>query len=256
MHQLHLWLEGLLLIFTLNASVLVMHACSVKNPVHAGDIFAQSKATGKWSCSCCSITLVHCPTSRRSWAAAASCFSANLDPHTCLGDCCLHLRARPACIYVEESALKVTATQQPAGTHSFTSMYGLRSYQAFGLIIARRVLSNMLLIGCHQSLQQDCNTTVPVTVALSGAHWLACAVDQYQLQQDVANLKIDSKRREVRLTKMLSPASQKTQSERELGQVFKAVLVQGDKGCRSCVSHTLHAQHVCIQEHHMHSTCM
>ena len=28
------------------------------------------------------------------------------DPHTCLGDGCLHLRAQPACIYVEESALK------------------------------------------------------------------------------------------------------------------------------------------------------
>ena len=135
-------------------------------------------------------------------------------------------------------------------------MYGLRSYQAFGLIIARRVSSNMLLIGCHQSLQQDRNTTVPVTVALSWAHWLACAVDQDQLQQDVANVKIHSKRREIRLTKMLSPASQKTQSERELGQVVKAVWVQGDKSCRSCVSHTLHVQHVWIQAYHMHSTCM
>jgi len=57
----------------------------------------------------------------------------------------LHLRARPACIYVEESALKVTATQQAAGTHSFSSMYGLRSYQAFGLIIARRVSANSRL---------------------------------------------------------------------------------------------------------------
>ena len=65
---------------------------------------------------------------------------------------------------------------------------------------------------------------------------LACAGDQDQLQQDVANLKIDSKRREIRLTKMLSSASQKTQSERELGQVSEAVLVQGDKGCRCCVT--------------------
>ena len=32
-----------------NASVSVLHACGVKNPVHAGDIIAQSKATGKWS---------------------------------------------------------------------------------------------------------------------------------------------------------------------------------------------------------------
>ncbi len=32
-----------------NASVPVMHACGVENPVHAGDIIAQSKATGKWS---------------------------------------------------------------------------------------------------------------------------------------------------------------------------------------------------------------
>ena len=71
---------------------------------------------------------------------------------------------------------------------------------------------------------------------------LARAGDQDQLQQDVANLKIDSKRREIRLTKMLSSASrlssasQKTKSERELGQVFEAVLVQGDKGCRSYVT--------------------
>ena len=64
---------------------------------------------------------------------------------------------------------------------------------------------------------------------------LACAGDQAQLQQDVANLKIDSKRREIQLTKMLSSASQNTQSERELGKVFEAVLVQGDKGC-SCVA--------------------
>jgi len=56
-----------------NASVPAMHACGVQNPVHAGDIIAQSKATGKWSCSCCSITLVHCPASRRT-CAAASCF--------------------------------------------------------------------------------------------------------------------------------------------------------------------------------------
>lgn len=65
---------------------------------------------------------------------------------------------------------------------------------------------------------------------------LACAGDQAQLQQDVANLKIDSKRREIQLTKMLSSASQKTQSERELGKVFEAVLVQGDKGCSCCVA--------------------
>ena len=30
--QLHVWLEGLLLIFTPNASVLVMHACGIGNP--------------------------------------------------------------------------------------------------------------------------------------------------------------------------------------------------------------------------------
>ena len=44
-----------------NASVPAMHACGVENPVHAGDVIAQSKATGKWSCSCCSTTLVHYP---------------------------------------------------------------------------------------------------------------------------------------------------------------------------------------------------
>jgi len=41
-----------------NASVPVMHACGVENPVHAGDIIAQSKATGKWSYFRCSITSV------------------------------------------------------------------------------------------------------------------------------------------------------------------------------------------------------
>ena len=56
-----------------NASVPVMHACGVKNPVHAGDIIAQSKATGKWSSSGCSITLKHCVASRRSCTAASCC---------------------------------------------------------------------------------------------------------------------------------------------------------------------------------------
>ena len=56
-----------------NASVPVMHACGVKNPVHAGDIIAQSKATGKWTYSGCSITLIHCVASRRSCAAASCC---------------------------------------------------------------------------------------------------------------------------------------------------------------------------------------
>ncbi|DBA92575.1 TPA: hypothetical protein ACH3X1_002797 [Trebouxia sp. C0004] len=68
-----------------------MHACGVGNPVHAGDIIAQSKAT------------------------AASCFRANLDPHTCLGDCYLHLRAWPACIFVEESAPKAKQPQNHLG---------------------------------------------------------------------------------------------------------------------------------------------
>ena len=65
---------------------------------------------------------------------------------------------------------------------------------------------------------------------------LAGAGDQNQLQQDVANLKIDFKRREIRLTKMLSSASQKTQLERELGQVFEAVLLQVDRGCKFSVT--------------------
>ena len=41
-----------------------------------------------------------------------------LDPHTCLADCCLQLRAHLACIYVEESAPRITATQQAANIHS------------------------------------------------------------------------------------------------------------------------------------------
>ena len=60
-----------------NASVPIMHACGVKNLVHAGDIIAQSNATGKWSSSCSSITLVHCPASRRR-CAAASCYLSDL----------------------------------------------------------------------------------------------------------------------------------------------------------------------------------
>jgi hypothetical protein len=35
--------------------------------------------------------------------------------------------------------------QQATGTHSFTTMYGLRSYKACGLIIARRVSANSRL---------------------------------------------------------------------------------------------------------------
>ena len=43
----------------------------------------------------------------------ASCF--NLDPHTCLADCCLHLRAQSACKYVEKECTEDkcnTAKQQ------------------------------------------------------------------------------------------------------------------------------------------------
>ena len=35
-----------------DASLTVLQACGVENLVHAGNIIAQSKATGKWSCSC------------------------------------------------------------------------------------------------------------------------------------------------------------------------------------------------------------
>ena len=55
-----------------DASLTVLQACGVENPVHAGNIIARSKAPGKWSCSHCSITLVHCPASERC-CAAASC---------------------------------------------------------------------------------------------------------------------------------------------------------------------------------------
>ena len=48
-----------------NTSVSAMHACGIENPMHAGDIIAQSTATGKWSCSCCSITRVHCSLSSK-----------------------------------------------------------------------------------------------------------------------------------------------------------------------------------------------
>ena len=58
-----------------DASLTALQACGIQNLVHAGNIIAQSKASGKWSCSCCSITLVHCPASIRS-CAAASCLRA------------------------------------------------------------------------------------------------------------------------------------------------------------------------------------
>ena len=35
-----------------DASLTVLQACGIENRVHAGNIIAQSKATGKWSCSC------------------------------------------------------------------------------------------------------------------------------------------------------------------------------------------------------------
>lgn len=45
-----LWANGVNSIAQLgNASMPAMHACGVKNPVHAGNIIAQSKAPGKWS---------------------------------------------------------------------------------------------------------------------------------------------------------------------------------------------------------------
>ena len=48
-------------------------------------------------------------------------------------------------MYVKQSALKVIAKQQAAGTHSFTSMYGLRACTAFGLFIASRVSADSKL---------------------------------------------------------------------------------------------------------------
>ena len=45
------------MIFSLNASVPAMHACGIENHIHAGDSIAQSKSTGKLSCSCCSSPL-------------------------------------------------------------------------------------------------------------------------------------------------------------------------------------------------------
>ena len=99
-----LWVEEVAAAQLGNASVPIMHACGVENPLHAGNIIAQSKATGKWSCPCCSITLVHCPARRRSYAAA-SCFQAHLDPQLCLGDCCFHLRAWSAWVYVKRCSV-------------------------------------------------------------------------------------------------------------------------------------------------------
>ena len=57
------------------------------------------------------------------------------------------------------------------------------------------------------------------------AHWFTCAGDQAQLQQDVQILKLASQRTEIQLRKMLSSASQETQLDTEIGQVFEAVLV-------------------------------
>ena len=37
--------------------------------------------------------------------AAASCFRAHLDPQFCLGDCCLHPRARSICIHVNRCSV-------------------------------------------------------------------------------------------------------------------------------------------------------
>ena len=82
--QLHLWLEGLLLILTLNASAPVMHACSGENPVHAGNIIAQSKAISTGLVPAAASPLFIVQQVRRSWAAA-SCFRAHLDPYFCLG---------------------------------------------------------------------------------------------------------------------------------------------------------------------------
>ena len=60
-----------------NASLPVMHALGVESPIHAGDIIAQSKATGKWSCYHCSVTPVHCLASQRSCATTVLCSSSS-----------------------------------------------------------------------------------------------------------------------------------------------------------------------------------
>ena len=48
-----LWADEVSFIFQLgDASLTVLQACGIENVVHASNIIAQSKATGKWSCSC------------------------------------------------------------------------------------------------------------------------------------------------------------------------------------------------------------
>ena len=70
-------------------------------------------------------------------AVQQGCFRAHLD---CLWDYCLHFRAQSACTCVKESALKVTAKQQAAGTSIFTSMYVLHAYTALGHVQCKHTL--------------------------------------------------------------------------------------------------------------------
>jgi hypothetical protein len=64
---------------------------------------------------------------------------------------CISQHGQHACVS-KESALTVTAKQQAAGTDSFTGVYDLHAYTAFGLFIASRVSADSkLAYGSSQS---------------------------------------------------------------------------------------------------------
>ena len=88
-------------------------------PVHAGDIIGQLKQQASDAIAAVVSPLVILQQVEEA-VQAASCFRAHLDPQTCLGNCCLHLKVLSACMYVEEIALKITARQQAADVHSFS----------------------------------------------------------------------------------------------------------------------------------------
>ena len=93
-----------------HASLTVLQACGVANLIHAGNIIAQSKATGQWACSC----LIF----RRLLFASHSTISMHIRQRGCTAGNC----------------------------KTASSRYIQQVYTAFGLFIASRVHADSQLV--------------------------------------------------------------------------------------------------------------
>ena len=150
-----------------DASLTVLQACGVENPAHAGNIIARSKAPGKWSCSHCSVTLVHCPASERC-CAAASCFRANLSSVASTLICAhallqLVLQSRcpnsgPVCAFYNRSACRSQQVQR--------SLLSTLMYSSINRPIQTGVETNFTMVRQRSSCSKVSKLSRPFTTLI------------------------------------------------------------------------------------------